>query len=75
MMKSVDTWAPSVQVRRRDPFGFALAVFAGAPAFFGKGMVAAAAEGELVDVGGAALGVGDDVVDFAVVTLDVAARG
>ena len=67
VVKSVDTRLPVIQVWWRDPFGVAVLVFAGGPALFGKRMVTAAAERQVVDVGGVALGIGRAVMDFAVI--------
>jgi hypothetical protein len=61
-------------VRGRDPFGVAVRAFSGGPAAgFKQPMVWSAGEGEVVHVGGAAVGVLVDMVDFAEVTGYVAA--
>jgi hypothetical protein len=67
VMESVDTGLPVIQVWWRNPLSVAVLVFAGKPAFFGKRVVTAATECQVVDVGGAALGVGLAVMDFAVI--------
>ncbi|ARG57434.1 hypothetical protein B1T43_17925 [Mycobacterium kansasii] len=43
----------AVQLRWRDPFGVAVGVFAGGPAFFDESVVDSAGQGQLVDVGAA----------------------
>src|SRR5437588_9440069 len=56
-----------VQMWWWDPFGVAVVVFAGGPVLFGQWVMTAAGQGEVVDVGGVAVGVGVGVVDFAVI--------
>jgi hypothetical protein len=60
-------------VWRWDPLGVATLVFAGGPALFGQRVVATAAERQIVDIGGVALGVGRAVVGFAPVARHVTA--
>ena len=57
-----------------DPFGVAMAVFAGGPAVVGEFVVGAAGQGEVVDVGDGVGGVGGAVVGFAEVGGHAAAR-
>ncbi len=57
-----------------DPLGSAVGEFAGFPAFGQEFVVLAAREGEVVDVGGPAVGPFVDVVDFAEVAGHIAAR-
>ena len=61
-----------VEVWWGEPFGVAVLVFAGGPALFGQGVVAAAAECQIVDVGGVAFGVGRAVADFGEIARHVA---
>jgi hypothetical protein len=68
----VDARPAVIKMRWWDPFGDAVLVFPCGPALFGQWVVAAAAERQIVDVGGAALGVGRDVVNFGEVARDIA---
>ena len=72
MVEVVDSGLAGVEVRRWEPFGAAVFAFAGAPAgFLDHPVVGSAAEGEVVDVGVAAvLPVRDRVVDLGVVATD-----
>ena len=73
MVEGVGAWLAAVEVRWRDPFGVAVGAFSGSPAAGSQeSVVGAAGQGEVVDVGGVALCVVGDVVDFAVVAADVA---
>ena len=54
-----------VEVWWWDPFGLAVAVFAGGPALFGEFVVGAAAKSQVVDIGDGVGGVGVAVVGFA----------
>ena len=75
MVKRIGARLASIKVRGRDPFGGAVGVFSGGPAAGSQqSVVGAAGEGEVVDVGGVAFRVVGDVVDFAVVAGQVAAR-
>ena len=65
MMEGVSTGLSVVEVRRWDPFGVAVGVFAGGPALVGEFVVGAAAKSQLVDIGDGVGGVGVVVVDFA----------
>ena len=57
-----------------DPFGVAVGTFSGGPAAASdQRVIATATKGQVVDVGGAALGVVGDMMDFAVVARHVAA--
>ena len=61
------------EVRWRNPFGPAIFAFTGAPAAgLDQWVVCFAGEGELVDIGVAAVGPLIDVVDFSVVPGDIA---
>ena len=73
-MECVNPRLAVVQVRRRDPFGVAVLIFAGGPALFGQGVVAAAAERDVVDVGGVGFRPGCHVMDFGEVSRHIAAR-
>src|ERR1700761_6243828 len=73
-MERVDPGLAVVEVRRGDPFGVAVGVFAGGPAVRGEFVVRAAAESQVVDVGDGVGGVGVGVVDFAEVGGHGAAR-
>ncbi len=76
MPVGVGSWLAAVELGWGDPFGVAVGVFAGGPAVgLDDAVLGAAAQGEVVDVGGAADGVADDVVDFAVVAGHGAAGG
>ena len=74
MVKRVGAGLAVIQVGRRNPFGVTIFELAGGPALFGQWVVAAAPKRETVDVGGTALGVARDVVDFGEVAGDVAVR-
>jgi hypothetical protein len=74
VVEGVGSGLAVVEVGWRDPFGVTVFVFASGPALFGEGMVAAAAERQAVDVGGAALGVWGEVMDPAVIAGHGAAR-
>jgi len=71
-MERVGAGPSVVQVRGWDPLGVAVLVFAGGPALFGEWVVGAAAERQVVGVGGVAFGVGRAVMDFGVIARDVA---
>src|SRR5271156_7222846 len=64
-MKGVDPRLPPVEMRRWDPLGVAVGIFAGGPALFGEFVVGAAGQGEVVDVGDGVGGVGVAVVGLA----------
>jgi Recombinase/Resolvase, N terminal domain len=64
----------AVEVRGWDPFGGAVAAFAGFPALLVQPMMAPAGKRQLVDVGAPAVGPGGDVVDFGEVAGHGAAR-
>lgn len=72
MVERIDARLSAVEVWWWDPFGLAVAVFAGGPALFGEFVVGAAAKGQVVDVGDRVYGVAVAVVDFAEVAGDVA---
>ncbi|KPG26464.1 hypothetical protein AN913_21050 [Mycobacteroides immunogenum] len=55
------------------PFGGPIWSFSGVPAVVQEAVVGSAGEGEVVDVGGSAVGPFGDVVDFAEVSGDRAA--
>src|SRR5271165_6171450 len=75
-MERIDSRLPALQVRRRNPFGVAVRVFAGGPApGFDDAVLGAAAEGQFVDVGAAAYGVVGDVMNLAVIAGHGASRG
>jgi hypothetical protein len=62
-----------VEVWWGDPFGLAVAVFAGGPALFGEFVVGAAGQGEVVDIGDRVGGVAVAVVGLAQVARHAAA--
>ena len=72
MVVGVGAGLAVVEVWWGDPFGVAVLVFAGGPALFGEWVVAAAAECQIVDVGGVGFGPRGDVVDFGVLARHVA---
>src|ERR1700735_415624 len=72
MMERVRSGLPVIQVRRRDPFGVALAIFAGGPALFGEFVVGAAGQGEVIDVGGVSFSPRADMMDLGEIARDVA---
>ena len=67
VMERVGPGLAVIQVARRYPFGVAVGVFAGGPAFFDEAVVRSAGEGEVVDVGAPRGGPAPDVVGFTVV--------
>ena len=74
MVECVGSRLASVQVRGRNPLRVAVRVFAGGPAAgFEQSVLWAAGEGQVVDVGGVALGVVGDVMDLAVIAGYIAA--
>ncbi len=66
VMERVGVGLAAISVGRGNPFGIAVGVFAGAPAWVGQFVVGAAGEGQLIDVGGGELGERSHVVDFIV---------
>ena len=67
MMEGIRFGLAAVQVRRWDPFGVAVGVFAGGPTFLDESVVRSAGQGQFVDVGAAGGLPALDVVDLAVV--------
>jgi hypothetical protein len=73
MMKGIYPRPSAIEVGRWQPLGAAVSAFTGGPALFGKWVVTAAGERQVVDVGGVAFGVGRAVVDCGVIARDVTA--
>src|SRR5271156_6997835 len=66
MMKEIDARLPTFEMRRGNPFCAAVFALAGLPATrLNNRVMAAAAEGQIVDVGRVADGVIRDMVDLA----------
>ena len=63
----------AVEMRRWDPFGLAVGVFAGGPALFGEWVIGAAGQREGVDVGDRVVAIRVTVVGLAEVAGDGAA--
>src|SRR5437588_7567007 len=74
VVEGVDPRLPVIQAGWWDPFGVAVGVFAGGPAFFGESVVGSAGQGEVVDIGATGFGPAPDVVDLGVVERGGAAR-
>ena len=73
MVVGVGAGLAVVEVGRWDPLGVAVLVFAGGPALLSELVVRAAGQGQVVDVGVAALGPWCEVVGFGEVAGYVAA--
>jgi hypothetical protein len=65
VMKGVDPRLPPVEMRRWDPLGVAMGIFAGGPALVGEFVVGATGQSEVIDVGDRVGGVRVVVVGFA----------
>ena len=75
MVKGVGSRLSVVEVGRGDPFGVAVGAFSGGPAAgFDQWAVGPAGQGQCVDVGAMGGGPLFDMMDFAPVSRDVAAR-
>lgn len=75
MVEGVRAGLAAVEVCGWDPFGVAVVALSGGPAVAEEAVVGAAGQGELVDVGAVGVCLVCDVMDFAVVAGDIAARG
>jgi hypothetical protein len=64
----------AIQVRWRDPFGFASGVGAGGPPLFDESVIGTTRQGQVVDIGAAGGRPSPNVVDLAVVRRCVTAR-